>query len=294
MKKRIQYFLIPFLFLACNDGDIIVTLFDFNNATLIQCGGPGGYVFFKINNESAESISLLLGTSEDLFLNTGTQFFELNSSSNKVHYRKYDDAVTNDYFCSEIPPVDPQVTNEFIGESGDARLVTTVVLDDRDELEEDPTSDLDSDNDGLLNFYDDDDDGDNVPTIIELGTEYINGTSETPRDTDGDGIFDYLDDDDDGDGILTRNEDLNEDLDPTNDVSDGAIGPDYLNPNVSIETVIDSFREHIYNLYSSISLGLLNLVLISGEEQITQQSMDMGSIDGIENLDITITPNFPD
>jgi hypothetical protein len=47
-------------------------------------------------------------------------------------------------------------------------------------------------------------------------------------------------------------------------------------------------------LYSSITLEFLDLVLISGEEQITQQSMDMGAIDGIENLDITITPTFPD
>ncbi len=294
MKKRILHFIIPFLFLACDDGDIIVTSFDFNNAVLVQCGGPGGYVFFKINNESAESISLLLGTTDELFLNSGTQLFELNASSNKVNYRKYNDAVTSDYFCSEIPPIEPQVTNEYIAESGEAKLVTTVIFDDQDELDEDPTSELDSDNDSLLNYYDDDDDGDNVPTIIELGTDYINGTSETPKDTDGDEIFDYLDEDDDNDGVLTRYEDLNEDLDPTNDISDGAIGPDYLNPNVSVETVIDSFREHSYNLYSSISLSLSNLVLISGEEQITQQTINMGVIDGIENLDILITPNFPD
>jgi hypothetical protein len=294
MKKRFLKFLIPFLFLACDDGDIIVTSFDFDNASLIQCGGPGGYVFFKINNESAESISLLLVTNEELFVNTGTQFFEIDESSNKVNYRKFDDAVTNAYFCSEIPPVEPQVTNEFIGESGQAKLVTMVILDDRDELDEDPSSDLDTDSDGLLNYYDDDDDGDNVPTVVELGVDFINGTSETPRDTDGDQIFDYLDEDDDGDGVLTRYEDLNQDLDPTNDITDGMVGPDYLNPEISTETIIDSFREHTYNLYSSVSVELLNLVLVSGEEKITQQSMDFGNIEGIINQNISLTPDFPD
>jgi hypothetical protein len=293
MKKRILHFLIPFLFFACDDGDIIVTYFDFDDAALNQCGGPGGYVFFKINNQSAESISLLLSTPEELFLISGTQNFELNSSSNKVNYRKFLDAVSNDYFCSEIPPLEPQVSNEFIGESGEAKLVTTVILDDQDGLDEDPTNNLDSDGDALLNYFDDDDDGDNVPTIIELGTEYINGNSETPKDTDGDEIFDYLDEDDDGDGILTRYEDLNKDLDPTNDISDGVIGPDYLNPGISIETIVDSFREHSYNLYSSINLSLSNLVLISGEEQITQEFMNLGSIDGIENRDVLIIPEFP-
>ena len=174
------------------------------------------------------------------------------------------------------------------------RQETLEVLDDEDELDEDPTSDLDSDNDTLLNYYDDDDDGDNVPTIIELGTDYISGISESPTDTDGDGIFDYLDNDDDDDGVLTRYEDLNKDLDPTNDITDGTVGPDYLNPNISTETVIDLFKDHKYNLYSSISLSLSDLVLISGEEQITQQSMDLGTIDGVENMDIVVTPNFPD
>lgn len=294
MKKRILYLILPILFIACNDGDIIVTSFDFDEAILSECGGPGGYVFFKINNSSAESISLNLETSEELFLSTGTQFFDLNNSAYIVHYRKYSDAISSDYFCSDIPPTEPQVTNELIGESGFAKLVTIVALDDLDGLDENQNNDLDSDNDTLPDYYDDDDDGDNVPTIIELGADFINGTSDTPRDTDGDSIYDYLDEDDDNDGVITRYEDLDKDLDPTNDITDSMVGPDYLNPDITNEVIIDTFREHSYNLYSSITLNLLDLVLTGGEEQITQQTMDMGAIDGIENLDITITPNFPD
>ncbi|WP_426432301.1 DUF6252 family protein [Winogradskyella sp. HB-48] len=82
----------------------------------------------------------------------------------------------------------------------------------------------DTDMDGIANYLDDDDDGDSVPTSIELQLD-ANGN---PTDTDGDGDADYLDTDDDGDGILTINEDANMDGDPTNDDTDGNGIPDYL------------------------------------------------------------------
>ena len=47
---------------------------------------------------------------------------------------------------------------------------------------------LDTDNDGVLNKLDDDDDGDGIPTSQELGS----GGALNPADSDGDGIPDYL------------------------------------------------------------------------------------------------------
>ena len=51
----------------------------------------------------------------------------------------------------------------------------------------------DTDQDGLPDYLDPDDDGDGVPTADEVGR----------GDTDGDGAPDYLDIDDDGDGLAT-------------------------------------------------------------------------------------------
>ncbi|WP_138432873.1 DUF6252 family protein [Winogradskyella algicola] len=82
----------------------------------------------------------------------------------------------------------------------------------------------DTDMDGIANYLDDDDDGDSVPTSLEL---QLDGNGNL-TDTDGDGDADYLDTDDDGDGILTINEDANMDGDPTNDDADGDGVPDYL------------------------------------------------------------------
>ncbi len=55
-----------------------------------------------------------------------------------------------------------------------------------------------------------------------------NNGDVTDDDTDEDGIPNYADTDDDGDGILTIDEDTNGDGDPTNDDTDGDGIPNYL------------------------------------------------------------------
>jgi len=293
MKKIIFILSLSLSLFSCNDGDIIVTDFNFNPTNLDNCGGPGDYVFFNINNSAtAESISLQLETNEILFLDSGVQEYVLNGSSNTVNYRKYTADVTNDYFCSNIPPTAPTVSIEYIGASGIAELTTIATKDDEDGIEEDITSDLDTDGDELLNYLDDDDDGDNVPTLIELGADFLEGNTEEPLDTDNDGIPDYLDDDDDGDGILTRYEDTNGDLDPTNDITDPLNGPDYLNENVSDTNIIDQYRVHSFKLVSGISLVIRNLVLINGEEEIIQETMVLGNKSDVINATISVTPDF--
>ena len=294
MKKLFIIFAISSLCFACNDGDIIVTEFDFDELNLNNCGDPGGYTFFNINNSfAAESISLILTNTGVLFLEPGVQEYELNSSTNTVNYRKFSDDVSDDYFCSNIPPITPTVTLEFLGESGIAELTTTVSKLDDDGRDEDITSDLDTDGDGLLNYFDEDDDGDNVITVIELGIDYLNGEAENPKDTDGDGIYDYLDIDDDNDGVITRYEDANGDLDPTNDETQEGI-PDYLNGVISNTNSLDQYRLHSYSFISDISLVLLDLVLISTDEEVIQETLNMGSQNGVINTTVTETPEFID
>ena len=93
----------------------------------------------------------------------------------------------------------------------------------------DPLDPLDTDGDGLINALDDDDDGDQVPTIVE---DYDGDLDPTTDDTDGNGVPDYLDIDDDGDGLLTfPTEDVDNDGDPTNDDTDNDGTPNYLDPD---------------------------------------------------------------
>ena len=292
--RKLFFILILFsLFYSCNDGEIIVTDFNFETSNLNNCGGPGAYIFYNINNSlSAESISLILETSDVLFFESGTVEYVLNGNTYVVNYRKYDSDITDSYFCSNIPPTSPGVSIEYLGASGIALLTTIVTRDDEDGIEEDPESNLDTDNDGLLNYFDNDDDGDNVPTVNELGAGFLSGNNEFPLDTDNDGIFDYLDIDDDGDTILTRYEDANGDLDPTNDFTGTSDDPDYLTAAIANSNAIDQYRIHSYQITSDIELVINNLVLVNGSEEITKETMILGNKSGVIDGTISVTPDF--
>lgn len=285
MKKIFGLIIVCILGISCNDGDIIVTSFDFDDQDLQACGGPGAYVFFKINTSTQESISLKLSTTDVLFMESGVVEYPLNET-NFVNYRKFEEGISSDYFCSSIPPTSPIAIQNYLGNSGTALLTTIATLDDNDNVEE-AIDDTDTDGDGILNYFDFDDDGDNIPTSAELGDDPLN-----PRDSDGDRIPDYLDDDDDNDEILTRNEDLNSNLNPLDDISDPDVGPDYLNPNQSTETTVNQYILHTYLLSSDISLLLQNLVLINAEEQLIVELIDLGVLPNILQGNVPVTPPF--
>ena len=78
----------------------------------------------------------------------------------------------------------------------------------------------DFDNDGIPDYLDTDDDNDGIPTIIEIDPEATELSGKL-SDLDGDGIPNYLDTDDDGDSKKSIDEDLNLNLDTTDDDSDG-------------------------------------------------------------------------
>jgi len=293
MRKRLLFIFLPILFVGCNDGDIIVTNFDFEDAQLQQCGDTSNVVFFKINPQVNESISLLIPTSQELFIETGTQTFNLSSTGSIVNYRGFDDSVTSSYFCNPVPATSPGVVLEYIGTSGIARLISETTLDDFDGIDFVDSDDLsqegfgDFDGDGIPNYHDFDDDGDNVLTSQEIGEDPLN-----PRDTDLDGMPDYLDPDDDNDGVLTINEDIDQNLNPADDIATPGGLPNYLDPDITTSVVIEAYKEHLYNRTSDGTIIIDNLVLVSAQEQIIIQTYTLGVIEQIRNETIVLTPEF--
>tara|TARA_R100000935_G_scaffold1439_1_gene4460 strand:- start:11376 stop:12254 length:879 start_codon:yes stop_codon:yes gene_type:complete len=289
MRKICTFLLLATFLSSCDDGDVIITSFNFEDAPLQFCEGASSLVFFKINDASNESLSLQLNVEEDAFTESSTLTFQLNESTNFINYRTFDVAPTATYFCNSIPPTSPAVLQDYIGTDGTATITVEAVFNDNDGIEEDSDSDLDTDLDGLLDYYDFDDDGDNVPTALEIGPD-----PDNPMDTDGDGTPDYLDADDDGDTVLTRNEATEDDINPMNNITDPNVGADYLNRAVAVETIIEVYIEHEYDFTSSAALLVNNAVFTNGEEQLTQESLDLGTITTIATGTTPITPDFPE
>ena len=309
MKKFLSAIIAIYCLTSCDDGDIIVTSFDFEEQTLERCTDfESQFVFFKINPDNNESIALSFTTTEDIFGAgdgmTATRETSIQLSGNdNITYRRFDNTVTSDYFCNPIPPATPIVVEEFISADGDITVFTDGTYADSDGIPsdtEDPTGLLDTDGDSIPDILDFDDDGDNVPTaqegVVLNDDDTIN--TELTRDTDGDGIFDYLDNDDDNDGVLTINEDANMDLDPSNDNSDpdNESLDDYLNPAFTGTVNTQSFREHSYflnNIIITINTQNLDFRNQNGEEVIRDiRTVIFGEFTGTPSATFTTTPTF--
>lgn len=295
--KKILVILSVFFLGSCDDGDIIVTSFDFEEQTLQTCT-DFDFVYFKINPDNNETLALQFSTTLPFQTEQGERQISL-SSSNQVTYRRFNSNVTASYFCNAIPPTEPTVVEEFTSNVGDITLVTDGTLDDGDGIPAELEMGMDTDNDGIENHLDFDDDGDNVPTLFE-GVVITDGAIDPllTKDTDGDGIFDYLDKDDDGDGTLTINEDANMDLDPMNDNSDPNMDTidDYLNPAIDATFDIQAFRAH-ETIFDDIEITIMMTNLDfrneNGDEVIRNTTtIRFGVFEGTPATTLISTPDF--
>ena len=301
MKHPLLIIFTAILLTSCDDGDLIVTDFDFENQELQFCGNGDVQVLFNTNNELVhEAIAfrfdLALAEPGFLTLEEGETVIPINDR-NQVVYRVFDGEVGANYFCNEIPPIAPRVTEEYRSTTGGEVVITTSLRnnDDHDgdgvpSAQEGMATEQDSDGDGIPDYLDIDDDGDNVLTSEEIKVEAETSVNGYP-DTDGDGNPDYLDPDDDGDGTITRYEDWNQDLNPLNDRNDENI-PYYRNPEINQAFPIDEFRANTIQQSFRYNINIRNLTLVKmgGDgEQIRLENYNLGYLDS-PSRDLLITP----
>ncbi|MDT0676322.1 hypothetical protein [Autumnicola musiva] len=304
MKKIFGFFLLGSLFFSCDSGDIIVTSFDLEDRQLNICGLQTKVLYTTNNEDVYESMSLLINnnaieTEEGLLRTEIGQENVILSATNRLVYRIYDNEVPNSYFCSDIPPSEPQVLEEYISSSRGTIVINTYYRDLTNDADADGDGisnlnegfnidggeHLDSDEDGIPDYLDIDDDNDNVLTRQERQNPDGDPTvgEEEYRDTDEDGIPNYLDTDDDGDGAPTRNE-VNEEnrLTPNLYLNPADVpfyldrqNPIFLENEEYIENIIPARRIRTY-------ITILNFSLIkqdgSGEE-IKFDEYDLGYFD---------------
>ena len=112
--------------ISCDDGDIIVTNFDFENSSLETCETNNSRVFFKRNQSSSESLSLTLPKTDSLYYQTDTIQYTLNGNTARLVYRLHSEQVPNDYFCQSIPPSFPKTEQEYVSDTGIATVYVLV------------------------------------------------------------------------------------------------------------------------------------------------------------------------
>lgn len=301
------------LLTGCDDGDIIVTDFDFEDSSIQFCEGTNKNVFYAINNDGVfETISLEFRNSQ-LTLDEDGNFelpdpidevisFPLDNQNNRVIYRLYDGEIptgANAYFCNVVPPSSPGVVEEWISGTGATARITGRFTDetpdgdpDNDDIpnsEEGWGSNQDTDNDSIPDYLDEDDDGDNIPTITETSSS-IPLNEDGVRDSDSDGILDYLDPDDDNDGVPTRIEVSPENPDDPTDFSSVGDGT----PNYRNFAQTDSFEHDIY-IENEVTRRFGFQILIdnlqlsqtgSGETQRFGSTFNFGTFEGGSNTEI--------
>ena len=116
MKKLITFFLAFSLF-SCNDGDYDVPVFEFTD-TVHSCGE---YVLY-ITNSNATEVMILTISPENLGVTEGD-----SSISTSIIYRIFEEGISDNYFCQDIPPSTPKVVKELIAESGTINITTTTL-----------------------------------------------------------------------------------------------------------------------------------------------------------------------
>jgi hypothetical protein len=283
-------------FYSCDDGDIITVELDFGE-TFLACG-ESDLVLYKTKEDPSESLSILISNyTLDAILAVGADnTFSVNKSAT-LYYRTYSDAdLPSDLFCSDIPPNINITLDE--DSSCTAEINTTLVEDDNDgilaaledingngDLEDD-----DTDGDGLPNYIDADDDGDNILTTNENPDPNSDGSLVDSQDTDGDSIPDYLDADDDGDGVLTRDEENDsQDKNPANDITNSEVGADYLNADVATTIAATAYREHTIIQTYTVAVNVTGISL----SFLSQEELDFGVLSNSALSDSRkVTPTF--
>jgi hypothetical protein len=282
-KSSILLFCLTFLFLSCDDGDIITIELDFDQV-LSLCGNTetDNYVVYDIKTDPDESLTLLFpsnSTTDKIFNPSTTPHTyqaNINNTTVRFNYRTYN-GDPEGLICEEIPDSDVSIIEDYEANGGTMMTETTFIDDDEDgissELEDINNNgnleDDDTDGDGIPNYKDDDDDGDNVKTLLEKPDPNGDGAIDDAQDSDGDSIPDYLDTDDDNDGTITRYEDENLNGNLQDDFADGSVIRRYLDPAATDVFVNDTLNTNTFKRFIiakfdiiDIDLGILNTDII--------------------------------
>ena len=132
MKKLILFFVL-FAELSCNDGDLDISSFEFEDQVSI-CGTTQYTLYRLSTGEQREALIVTLTNQqirkdEDIVVPVSVT----ENGDYTVTYRLFEDQVTSDYFCAAVPPVEPKVQKDWRGVSGTIVIENQPVYDTEEE-----------------------------------------------------------------------------------------------------------------------------------------------------------------
>ncbi|WP_431161298.1 hypothetical protein [Flagellimonas beolgyonensis] len=116
------------LLFSCGDGDLEIETIDFDSVTLQFCTTPSATeknILFKINNTEALILELQSGVLNKGVVGETVVTQSAISNQSQLTYRIFSDDVAKNYFCDDIPPVEPVVIDEVEAEDGFVTISTT-------------------------------------------------------------------------------------------------------------------------------------------------------------------------
>jgi len=119
-------------FIACDDGDFEIPSFEFES-NLNSCGT---YVLYRTNAAATEAFIITLSDLEILQEETTTPI-EVSIEESNTQYRIFDTAVSSDYFCADVPPIEPVVIRNWQAVAGVSNFIsieTIAIYDINNEL----------------------------------------------------------------------------------------------------------------------------------------------------------------
>lgn len=118
MKKLFGILVCALLLSSCDDGEIVLQSFNFDNVGIQKCPDSNKRVLFKINKEEMLLLDIPATYFPDDITPEGEPRIVTISSTDRVLYRKYSDNVSGTSICSDIPPASPTVLNEWTAANG--------------------------------------------------------------------------------------------------------------------------------------------------------------------------------
>lgn len=115
MKNIFTAFLCLLVLISCDDGDLEIPAFDFEEMVHACDPENNEYTLFRLG--IAEAIVVTLPSSA-IKNKVTTEPIAVSISEDNVIYRTFNEEVSSDYFCGNIPPTAPVILSNWTGVPG--------------------------------------------------------------------------------------------------------------------------------------------------------------------------------